>query len=78
MNKRSLTVVVEKHIPRGMSLVVLLFIAIALVWLVQGQPLSSNISQISSAHVVNGTKTMVRVHDTAQRPQIISPHKVTE
>ena len=41
--------------------------AIPLVWLVQGQPLSSNISQISSAHVVNGTKTMVRVHDTAQR-----------
>ena len=77
MNKRPLTAI-EKHIARGMSLVVLLFIAIALVRLVQGQPLSSNISQISSAHVVNGTKTMVRVHDTAQRPQIISPHKVTE
>ena len=77
MKKRPLTAI-EKHIARGMSLVVLLFIAIPLVWLVQGQPLSSNISQISSAHVVNGTKTMVRVHDTAQRPQIISPHKVTE
>ena len=74
MNKRPLTAI-EKHIGRGMSLVVLLFIAIALVRLVQGQPLSSNISQINSARFVNGTKTMVRVHDIAQRPQIISPQQ---
>lgn len=70
----------ETHVVRGMSFVGLLFIAINLVRLVQGQPLSSNVSQINSARSANGTRTLVRVHDTAQRPQIISPqqsHSVT-
>ena len=79
MKKRPLTTI-ETHVVRGMSFVGLLFIAINLVRLVQGQPLSSNVSQINSARSANGTRTVVRVHDTAQRPQIISPqqsHSVT-
>ena len=48
MKKRPLTTM-ETHVVRGMSFVGLLFIALNLVRLVQGQPLSSNVSQINSA-----------------------------
>ena len=52
-----------------MSFFGLLFIAINLVRLVQGQPLSSNISNKLRPRVRSsiGTKTLVRVHDTAER-----------
>ena len=46
MNKRPLTTI-EMHVVRGISFVVLLFIAINLVRLVEGQPLSSKSSQIT-------------------------------
>jgi len=71
MNKRLLTTI-ETHVVRGISFVVLFFIAINLVRLVQGEPLTSNVSQINSARGANGPRTVVRIHDTAQRPQIIS------
>ena len=74
MNKRPLGTI-ETHIVRGMSFVVLLFIAINLVWVVRGQPVSGNVSQRSSARSANGARTVVRVHDSAQRPQIISPEQ---
>lgn len=79
MNKRPLTTI-ETRVVRGMSFIVLLFIAINLVRLVQGQPLSSKSSQINSRGNAAGTRVVVRVHDTAQRPQIMSPqqsHSVT-
>ena len=78
--KKWLLTTMDTHVVRNMSFVGLLFIAINLVRLVQGQPLNSNVSQINSANSANGTRTVVRVHDTAQRPQIISPqqsHSVT-
>ena len=65
-------ITMETHITGGMLFVGLLFIAINLL---HGQPLSSNISQINSARRANGTRTVVRVHDSAQRPQIISPQQ---
>jgi len=65
-------ITIETRIIRGMPFVGLLFIAINLV---HGQPLSSNVSQIHSARSANGTRTVVRVHDTAQRPQISSPQQ---
>lgn len=79
MNKRPLTTI-ETRVVRGVSFIVLLFIAINLVRLVQGQPLSSKSSQINSRGNAAGTRVVVRVHDTAQRPQIMSPqqsHSVT-
>src|SRR3954469_10857275 len=69
--KRPLSTI-ETHIIRGMPFVRLLFIAINLV---QGQLLSSSVSRINSARSANGTRTVVRVHDTAQRPQIVSPQQ---
>src|SRR4051812_7427848 len=71
MRKRPLSTI-ETHIIRGMAFVGLLFIAINLV---QGQPLSSRVSEINSGRRANGTRTVVRVHDTAQRPQIVSPQQ---
>ncbi|MFL6596627.1 MAG: choice-of-anchor tandem repeat NxxGxxAF-containing protein [Chthoniobacterales bacterium] len=64
-----------KSLKRGAFFLALLCITINMIRLAQGQPLSSNISQINSTRVVNGTKTVVRVHDTAQRPQVISPQQ---
>ena len=79
MKKWPLTTI-QAHVVRGVALIGLLFIAINLVRIVQGQPLSSNVRQTNSARSTTGTRTVVRVHDTAQRPQIISPqqsHNVT-
>src|SRR3954468_8987090 len=71
IKKRPLSTI-ETHIIRGMSLAGLLLIAVNLV---QGQPLSSSVSRINSARSTKGTRTVVRVHDTAQRPQIVSPQQ---
>jgi hypothetical protein len=83
MNKRPLTTIMT-HLLRGASFPVLLFIAITMIRLAQGQP--QNSTQINSQtsgnglHSANGTKTVVRVHDTAERSQVASPqqnYKVT-
>jgi hypothetical protein len=65
------------HLVRGASFLVLLFIAINLTRLAQGQPLNTNSSQVSRSNTrnVSGTKTFVRVHDSAERTQIASPHQ---
>jgi hypothetical protein len=78
MNKRLLTTI-GTHLLRGALFIVFLFVTINPTWMAQGQPpanntISSN-SEPSSNHLrnVNGVKTVVRVHDTVQRPQIALP-----
>jgi hypothetical protein len=78
MNKRRLTSVVT-HLVRGAFFLALLFIAINMIRFAQGQPQSSTRSQTTSETSrnglgnTNGAKTVVRVHDTAERPQIAWP-----
>jgi hypothetical protein len=78
MNKRPLPTIVT-HLLRGGFFIALLFIAINLVRLAQAQPQTSKRSQTNSQashkglRSANGAKTIVRVHDTAERPQIASP-----
>ena len=80
MNKRLLTTIVP-HFVRGAFFVALLFSAINMIRLAQGQPQSSKRSRTNSEASRNGpgtakgAKTIVRVHDTAQRPQIASPQQ---
>src|SRR5437867_5534885 len=80
MNKHPVTIVVT-HLLRGAFFLALLFIAINWVRLAQGQPRSTTKSQTNSetsrnsVHSANGTKTIVRVHDTAERSQISSPQQ---
>ncbi len=78
MNKRPLSTTVT-HLLRGAFFLALLFIAINMIRLAQGQPQSSNRSQTNSETSrnglgnTNGAKTVVRVHDTAERSQIALP-----
>src|SRR5437660_4209910 len=80
MNKHPVTIVVT-HLLRGVFFLALLFIAINMVRLAQGQPRSTTKSQTNSetsrnsVHSANGTKTIVRVHDTAECSQISSPQQ---
>ena len=81
MNKRLLTTIVT-HLVRGAFFLALLFSAISMIRLAQGQqPQSSKRSQTNSETSRNGVgtakgaKTTVRVHDTAERPQIASPQQ---
>src|SRR5262245_6176698 len=77
MNKRPRTSLIVAHLLRGASFIVLLFVAINLIRLAHGQSLSSNGSKISRGGPGNtaGTKTFVRVHDSAERTQIGSPQQ---
>jgi len=76
MNKRPLTTIVA-HFLRGASSLVLVFIAINTIWLAQGQPQSTRDSQKGShtSRNIVGAKTVVRVHDSADRTQIASPQQ---
>src|SRR6266540_502729 len=80
MNKRLLTTIVT-HLVRSAFFLALLFSAINMIRLAQGQPQSSKRSQNNSETsrnglgTTNGAKTLVRVHDTAERPQIASPQQ---
>ena len=80
MNKRPLTTVVT-HLLRGAFFLALVFIAINMIRLAQGQPQSSRRPQTNfdtsrnDLRSPNGTKTVVRVHDTAERTQIVSPQQ---
>jgi hypothetical protein len=53
------------HRRRGALFIILLFVAVNLIWLAHGQPAARN-----SAANLSGTKTVVRVHDNFERPQI--------
>ena len=80
MNRRLLTTITT-HLLRGALFIVLLFSAINMIWLAQAQPQSSNRSQTNSETsrngpgATNGPKTVVRVHDTAERRHIASPQQ---
>jgi hypothetical protein len=75
MNKRPFTSIVAP-VLRGAFLVALLFIAIKSIRPAEGQPQSNKTSETNSEtsldriHSANGTKTIVRVHDTEERSQI--------
>jgi hypothetical protein len=81
MNKRLLTTI-GTHSLRGALFIVLLFVTINLIWIAQGQPPANNRilvnSEPSSNRVrsVNGIKTVVRVHDTVERPQTALPQQI--
>src|SRR6187551_3790829 len=66
------------HFVRGAFFVALLFGLVNMTWLAQGQPQSDKTRQSNSEASRNGpgtpkaAKTIVRVHDTAQRPQVAS------
>jgi hypothetical protein len=75
MNKRLLTTIAT-HVVRGVFVLALFLIAINLIRLAHGQPQSNNTWQTNSQTSRNlfgnnnGAKTVVRVHDTVERPQI--------
>ena len=80
MNKR-LLITIAPHVVRGGFVLALFFIAINLIRLSQAQPQSNNRLQTNSEtsrSLVgnnNSAKTVVRVHDSAERPQISSPQQ---
>jgi len=80
MNKRPLTTIVM-HLLRGASFIVLVFVAVNMIRLAQGQPQSSKRPQTNSERpgndlrTANGAKTVVKVHDNAARTQIASPQQ---
>ena len=80
MNKR-LLITIAPHVVRGGFVLALFFIAINLIRLSQAQPQSNNRLQTNSEtsrNLVgnnNNAKTVVRVHDSVERPQISSPQQ---
>jgi hypothetical protein len=83
MNKRLLTTIAT-HQFGGALFIVLFFVAINLISIAQGQPAASNKSLTNSEtssnrlRSVNGAKTVVRVHDTAERQQIALFHSYAD
>ena len=81
MNKRPLTTTIVTHLLRGAFFVALLVIGINMIRFAQGQPLSNERPQTNSEtsrndlRTANGAKTVVKVHDTAERTQIASPQQ---
>jgi hypothetical protein len=80
MNKRPLTTVVM-FLLRGAFPVALLFIGINMIRFAQAQPQSNKGLQPNAGtspndlRSANGTKTLVKVHDGAERTQIASPQQ---
>src|SRR6476469_6406540 len=76
MNKRPLNTTVT-HLLRDAFFLVLFFFAINLIRLSQAQPHPQSNSETSRNLVGNNNsaKTVVRVHDSAERPQIASPQQ---
>ena len=80
MKKRLLTRI-STHYLRGALFVVLLFVAIKLIWIAQGQPpatnnfLTNSETLFNRVRSVNEVKTVVRVRDNAERPQIALPQQ---
>ena len=77
MNKRPLTTIATRLL-RGALFIVLLFFAINIIWLAHAHPSGSNKpltnfeTSSNAFRSVNGARTTVRIHDTAERPQIAS------
>jgi len=76
MNKKLLTATVTP-LFRGALFIVLVFVAINIVRLAQGQlqNTSSSLTTRNGFHNTTGTRTVVRVHDTTERTQIASPQQ---
>src|SRR5215831_7319337 len=76
MNKKPLTTIVT-CLLRGVLLIILLFIAINLIRLAQGQPQNSNSFHTPRNDLGNtaNARTIVRVHDNVERTQIASPQQ---
>ena len=80
MNKRPLTTVVM-FLLRGAFPIALLFIGINMIRFAQAQPQSNKGLQTNAGtshndvRSANGTKTLVKVHDSAERTQIASPQQ---
>jgi len=76
MNKRPLNTTVT-HLLRDALFIFLFFIAIDMIWLAQAQPSVGNKYAPSPKGLrsANGAKTVVRVHDTVERPQIALPQQ---
>ena len=80
MNKRPI-ITIALHVVRGGFVLALFFIAINLIRLSQAQPQSNNRLQTNSEtsrNLVgnnNSAKTVVRIHDTVERPQIALPQQ---
>jgi hypothetical protein len=74
MNKRPLTTIVT-HLVRGASFTVLLFIGINMVRFAQGQPQNNAATSRNDLRSATGAKTVVRVHDTAERTHIATPQQ---
>jgi len=80
MNKRPLTTIVT-HLLRGASFIVLVFVAVNMIRFAQAQPQSNKRPQTNSdtsrndLRSANGAKTVVKVHDSAERTQIASPQQ---
>ena len=80
MNKRPLTTIVTPLL-RGAFPVALLFIGISMIRFAQAQPQSNKRPQPNAGtshndlRSANGTKTLVRVHDNAERTQIAVPQQ---
>src|SRR5262245_5762753 len=84
IKKRLLTTISTRQL-RAALVIVLVFVGIKLIWIAQGQSSATNTfltnpeSASNRVRIVNGVKTVVRVHDTAERPQVALPqqnHKV--
>ena len=80
MNKRLLTTIITRFL-RGALFIVLLFVTINLIWIARGQP-ASGIKSLTTSGTPsnqigsgNGAKTVVRIHDTVERPQISLPQQ---
>ena len=80
MNKRPLTTIATRLL-RGALFIVLLFFAINIIWLAHAHPSGSNKPLTSfetssnAFRSVNGARTTVRIHGTAERSQIASPQQ---
>ena len=81
MTKRLLSNVRMRHV-RGALFILFLFTAINLVWIARGQsPVSNRIPgnfniPSNGIRTVNGAKTVVRLHDGVERPQVTVPQQI--
>ena len=80
MNKRPLTTIATRLL-RGALFIVLLFFAINIIWIAHAHPSGSNKpltnfeTSSNAFRSVNGARTTVRIHGTAERSQIASPQQ---
>lgn len=73
--KKRLLATVSTQLRRALF-IILVSVSIKLTWIAQGQPRVTDTETSSNrVRIVNGVKTVVRIHDSAEQPQIASPHQ---